>query len=50
MDYLQRHPDSLIRGKGPDLPFGDVPKTSSTALPAPALSTAPQPALPESAK
>ena len=46
-DYLQRHPESLLRGKGPDLPFGDVPKTPSSALPAP-TSTVPAP--PESAK
>jgi paraquat-inducible protein B len=34
-DFLQRHPESLIRGKAPDLPFGDVPKTTTSALPAP---------------
>ena len=40
-DYLQRHPESLIRGKAPDVPFGDVPKTPSNALPSPSSSTAP---------
>ena len=35
-DYLQRHPESLLRGKAPDAPFGDVPKTRSSAVPAPA--------------
>jgi len=34
-DFLQRHPESLLRGKAPDPPFGDVPKTPSSALPAP---------------
>ncbi len=35
-DYLQRHPESLLRGKAPDLPFGDVPKTPpGAAVPAP---------------
>ena len=33
-DYLQRHPESLLRGKAPDLPFGDnIPKTPSGAVP-----------------
>jgi paraquat-inducible protein B len=40
-DYLQRHPESLIRGKAPDLPFGDVPKTPSNAIPLPSSSTSP---------
>ncbi len=40
-DYLQRHPESLLRGKAPDAPFGDVPKTSTSALPGP---SAPPPA------
>jgi len=44
-DYLQRHPESLIRGKAPDLPFGDVPKTPSNALPPP--SSSPAPAMPD---
>ena len=34
-DYLQRHPESLIRGKAPDTPFGDVPRTPPSAQPAP---------------
>ncbi len=40
-DYLQRHPESLLRGKAPDAPFGDVPKTPSSALPAPKSATPP---------
>jgi paraquat-inducible protein B len=48
-DFLQRHPESLIRGKAPDLPFGDVPKTSTTALPAP-VPTTPTAPLPETVK
>ncbi len=32
-DYLQRHPESLLRGKAPDLSFGDIP---SKAVGAPA--------------
>ena len=39
-DYLQRHPESLIRGKAPDAPFGDnIPRT-------PAGAVAPTPAAP----
>ncbi len=38
-DYLQRHPESLIRGKAPDAPFGDVPKTPSSAVPPPTQGT-----------
>ncbi len=34
-DYLQRHPESLLRGKAPDAPFGDVPRTPGSALPPP---------------
>ena len=34
-DYLQRHPESLIRGKAPDAAFGEVPKTPSSAVPPP---------------
>ncbi len=34
-DYLQRHPESLLRGKAPDLPFGDIPKTPAGAVPIP---------------
>ena len=26
-DYLQRHPESLLRGKAPDLPFSNVPNS-----------------------
>jgi paraquat-inducible protein B len=43
-DFLQRHPESLIRGKAPDLPFADVPKSSTTAIPAANPSTSPTPA------
>ena len=42
-DYLQRHPESLLRGKAPDLPFGDVPKTPASAMPAAAPVPAPAP-------
>jgi paraquat-inducible protein B len=48
-DYLQRHPESLIRGKAPDLPFGDVPSTPSSAVPA-AAPVAPKPASTEIVK
>lgn len=45
-DYLQRHPESLIRGKTPDLPFGDnIPKTPAGAtafVPAPTAAPTPQ--------
>ncbi len=33
-DYLQRHPESLLRGKAPDAPFGNnIPKTPAGAVP-----------------
>jgi len=35
-DYLQRHPESLLRGKAPDLPFTNVP--SSGPMPVPSQS------------
>ena len=36
-DYLQRHPESLMRGKAPDVSFGDIPSTPAggTASPTP---------------
>ena len=41
-DYLQRHPESLIRGKTPDVPFGDnIPKTPPGAV-APGDSKSPE--------
>lgn len=41
-DYLQRHPESLLRGKAPDVPFGDnIPKTPPGAVP-PTPAPAPQ--------
>ena len=50
-DFLQRHPESLIRGKAPDVPFGDVPKSSTTAIPAAKSSSGAAPASePEIAK
>ncbi len=46
-DYLQRHPESLIRGKAPDAPFGNVPKNTSSAVPQPTqTSTTPPDAAP----
>ena len=47
-DYLQRHPESLLRGKAPDVPFGNVPSSApatSTGAPtqAPASSNAARP-------
>jgi paraquat-inducible protein B len=41
-DYLQRHPESLIRGKAPDVQFGDnIPKTPPGAV-APGTSNSPE--------
>ena len=40
-DYLQRHPESLLRGKAPDVPFGDIPKTPSAAPSAPSSPSPP---------
>lgn len=34
-DYLQRHPESLLRGKAPDVSFGDIPSPPPAAVPAP---------------
>ena len=47
MDYLQRHPESLLRGKAGDLPLGSLPSappappaTNQPSTPSPAPSTA----------
>ncbi|MEO8935415.1 MAG: MlaD family protein [Burkholderiaceae bacterium] len=37
-DYLQRHPESLLRGKAPDVTFGNVPATPPAAAPQPSAS------------
>lgn len=56
-DYLQRHPESLLRGKAPDLSFGDIPRSppgtpspAPGATPPPSGSSTTAPAMPEPEK
>ena len=41
-DYLQRHPESLLRGKAPDVTFRDIPTTPPGAAPAERRPAAPE--------
>ena len=49
-DYLQRHPESLLRGKAPDVTFGDIPTSSATAVPIPAPPSSEAPVTSETVK
>ena len=46
-DYLQRHPESLLRGKAPDVTFGDLPPSPPPAVPMPAPPSSKAPVPPE---
>lgn len=40
-DYLQRHPESLLRGKAPDIDFSDLPRSPSESKSSPSRSSSP---------